>query len=244
MTRAPRLLACLAALATLGLPSAAVAGDSTAVAVNTRDGSDVFRLAFHVNRVMSDTVDEGNAAVAFASCTDCQTVAIAIQLVLVMSDPSVVTPENLALAYNSQCSLCDTLASAYQLVLTTGGPVRFTPEGSRRLAEIHRRLLELRHADLTGFEIQAQVKALTTELEHVVATQLVPAGRASPPQSTGEAPSGGTGTTTTTSTTADGGTSSSTTTVTATTGGAGDGSGTTASTTTTSASVTTTSTGL
>jgi putative peptide zinc metalloprotease protein len=183
MTR-KRLLATtmgLALLLTTGVPPNAAAqpggGDNTAVAVNTKDGSDVFRLAFHVNRVASDTVDSANAAVAFASCSDCQTVAIAIQVVLIMSDPSVVTPENLAIAINQECSECDTLASAYQLVLSTGGPVRLSPEGRRRIAEIRRQLQELRRADLSSAEIQARVKALTAELREVVTTQLVPVGR-------------------------------------------------------------------
>ncbi len=150
---------------------------TTAVAVNTKDGSDVFRLAFHVNRVASDTVDSGNAAVAFASCSDCQTVAIAIQVVLIMSDATEVTPQNLAIAINQECSECDTLASAYQLVLSTGGTVRLTPEGRRRIAEIRRQLLELRRSNLSGAEIQARVKKLTNELREVVITQLVAVGR-------------------------------------------------------------------
>lgn len=152
-------------------------GDNTAVAVNTKDGSDVFRLAFHINRVASDTVDSANAAVAFASCSDCQTVAIAIQVVLIMSDATEVTPENVAIAINQECSECDTLASAYQLVLTTGGPVKLTPEGRRRISEIRRQLRDLRRDDLSGAEIQARVKSLTTELREVVTTQLVPVGR-------------------------------------------------------------------
>ena len=217
MTRTRLLAATLAAtLLWVGVPTtasaeeAAAGADNAAVAVNTKDGSDVFRLAFHVNRVMSDVVDSGNAAVAFASCTDCQTVAIAIQVVLIMSDPAVVTPENLALAVNLECSACDTLASAYQLVLTTGGPVRFTPEGYRRLAEIRRQLLALRHSGLSAAELQARVKELTDQLRQVVLTEMVPAGRAgtAPAQEgtspTGEGPttgsSGGTGSSPSTST--------------------------------------------
>jgi len=189
-------------------------GDNTAVAVNTKDGSDVFRLAFHVDRVASDTVDSTNAAVAFASCSECQTVAIAIQVVLIMSDATEVTPENLAIAVNQECSECDTLASAYQLVLTTGGRVRLTPEGRRRITDIRRQLQELRRSDLSSAEIQAQVKTLTTELRDVVTTQLVPVGRKDDKQKQGttEAPSGPT-----TSTTAvTGGISSSTTSTTST----------------------------
>src|SRR5215210_164304 len=93
-----RLLALLiAAVAALGAASPAMAqggsGDNAAVAVNTKDGSSVFKLAFDIRRTMSDVVDNGNAAVAYASCEECQTIAIAIQIVLVMGDPEIVTPE-------------------------------------------------------------------------------------------------------------------------------------------------------
>jgi putative peptide zinc metalloprotease protein len=107
-------------------------GDNTAVAVNTKDGSNVFRLAFHVDRVASDTVDNVNAAVAFASCSDRQAVAIDIQVVIIMSDVTEVTPENLAIAHQPGVLGVRHADSAYQLVLTTGGPVRLTPEGRRR----------------------------------------------------------------------------------------------------------------
>jgi len=210
-------------------------GDNTAVAVNTKDGSDVFRLAFHVDRVASDTVDSTNAAVAFASCSECQTVAIAIQVVLIMSDATEVTPENLAIAVNQECSECDTLASAYQLVLSTGGPVRLTSEGRRRIAEIRRQLHDLRRGNLSGAEIQARVKTLTTELRDVVTTQLVPVGRQDKQkQGTTGAPSGPT----TSTTAATGGTSSSTTSTTSTSRPATTSSSTTSTTVRTTTSTT------
>ena len=49
-------------------------GDNTAVAVNTRDGSSVYRFSFKILRVSGDVVDNGNAAVAAAS-TDAYEIA-------------------------------------------------------------------------------------------------------------------------------------------------------------------------
>jgi putative peptide zinc metalloprotease protein len=181
-------------------PSAAYAQDSTAVAINLRDGAEIFRLAFKIARVNQDVVDETNAAVAFASCTECETVAIAIQAVLIFSDPSVVAPTNLALAYNLDCSGCETLASAYQWVFTTGGPVHFTAEGNRRIAELRRRLLELLRSDLSIAELQAELDVLMQEFEAILHSELVPAGQASSPPTTGE-PTDTPGSTTTTPTT-------------------------------------------
>jgi putative peptide zinc metalloprotease protein len=158
-------------------------GDTAAVAINTKDGFDVFRLAFAVKRSMTDVVDTTNAAVAFASCTECQTVAVSIQVVLMMNDPSVVTPTNLAIAINQECTLCETLAAAYQVILTTDGPVHFTPEGSRELAAIRRELLELRRAGLSIEEIVARLDELMDRFLRVLSEEIVEAGRPSSPTS-------------------------------------------------------------
>ena len=161
---------------TLSPTPAGAQGDSAAVAVNTHDGMSLFRLMFSVRRTMQEVVDIDNAAVAISSCTDCQTVAVAIQAVLIFSDPAIVTTDNLALALNLECSSCETLASAYQWVMTTGGVVHFTAEGQRALAEIRRQVLELLMSDLSIEEIQAQLDPLMDQMGEVLANELVAAG--------------------------------------------------------------------
>ena len=169
-------------------------GDNPAIAINRTDRASIFRFAFKIRRTMSDVVDETNAAVAFASCEECQTVALAVQVILIFSDPDVVTPTNLALALNYQCTACETLAAAYQFVFTTGGPVHFTAEGNRRIAELRRALRELLKSDLPIAELQPQIDALMDEFREILRTELVAAGKA------GEAPRGGGGGTETTPT--------------------------------------------
>ena len=158
-------------------------GDNTAVAVNTRDGSSVFRISFNILRSSSDTIDNTNAAIAFASCEGCETVAIAWQVVLVSSDPSTVSPENYAIAINFECSDCATLASAYQWALGTDGNVHFTAEGNQAIAEIRQALQELRRSGLSIVEIQAELDLLAEDLERVLAEELVEAG---PPNTVAE----------------------------------------------------------
>lgn len=176
------LLGALAAVA-LGpaLPSPAVAQDSGAVAINTRDGSSIFRLAFNIRRVTDDVVDDTNAAVAYASCAECRAVAISIQVLLVASDPSVVSPENLALAYNQDCTLCNTFASAYQLVLGDGTLLRFTAEGSQSIAQIRRELEALRSQDLSNEELAGQLDAIVDRLRGVLDTELLGVGKPTKP---------------------------------------------------------------
>jgi hypothetical protein len=74
MTR--RLLLLLALLLALLLPLAAPGqaraedggGDNAAVAINTKDGSSLFKFAFSIKKVLGEVVDNTNAAVAYASC--------------------------------------------------------------------------------------------------------------------------------------------------------------------------------
>jgi putative peptide zinc metalloprotease protein len=194
-----RLLTILiAALIAAGLaaasPAPAYADDNAAIAVNTKDGTTVFKVAFAIRHVMSDVVDQTNAAVAYSSCTDCAAVAIAFELVLVAGNPDTVTPTNLAIAINENCDTCVAVAEAYQFVLGTGGIVHFDAEGNRMLADIRRRLRLLKKEDLTIPQLQAILDDMQAQIADVLANHLVPAG---PPRNTaGQAVTTTTGTTT------------------------------------------------
>jgi putative peptide zinc metalloprotease protein len=166
--------------------------DNTAVAVNTKDGAEIFRLAFKIVRANQEIIDQSNAAVAFNSCEECTSIAIAFQIVLIFSDPDVVTSENIALAINWECDACVAFASAYQWLLTTGGPVHFTAEGNLRLAELRQQLRDLLHSDLTLEQLVAELDRIKNEVADILANELAPAGP----------PSDGGGTETETDTTA------------------------------------------
>ena len=178
--RLPALLALLLAALLAAAPPVAAddtpdPDDNVALAVNTEDGASVFRLAFSVRMVANGVVDEDNHAWALASCTDCQTVALAFQVVLVWNDPNVVVPHNQAVAYNDQCVECLTYASATQIVLGFDGPVRFTDEGRRRLAELQRALADLEDGigEMSATELNAAVAAAKQELVSILSEELV-----------------------------------------------------------------------
>src|SRR5438046_1995734 len=200
----------LAALFAFGLatgaPTAASAGDNAAIAVNTKDGTTVFKVAFAIRHVMGDVVDQTNGAVAYDSCNDCAAVAIAFEIVLVDGNPSTVTPTNVAIAFNENCESCVAIAEAYQFVLGTGGLVHFDSEGNRILSEIRRELHSLRKEDLTIEQLQSELDSIATRIGDVLANHLVPVGngknKAQESQTTSTAPE--TTSTTTTPTTTEG----------------------------------------
>jgi putative peptide zinc metalloprotease protein len=150
---------------------------NAAVAVNTKDGSTVFDVAFAIRRVMGPVVEETNIAYAYASCTQCSAVAIAFEIVLVQGPVTTFTPQNAAVAINDQCTLCTTVAQAYQFVKTTDGAVEFDKFGMRVLRDIRHEIKELKHEDLTPQEIKARLDEMRDRVIDVLENHLVPVGK-------------------------------------------------------------------
>jgi putative peptide zinc metalloprotease protein len=96
-------------------------GDNQALAVNTTDGSVKYDVSFSLVWADGSTALNKNEAYAFASCTDCRTVAVAFQVVLLAGQVDVVVPQNLSGAVNYACVRCVTEALATQLVVTVPG---------------------------------------------------------------------------------------------------------------------------
>jgi putative peptide zinc metalloprotease protein len=189
-TMSRRLLAVAVAVILAGGVSAArpapAAADNAAIAVNTKEGTTVFKVAFAIRHIMSDVVTESNGAVAYNSCTDCAAVAIAFEIVLVEGSPSVVSPTNIAIAINENCTACVAVAEAYQFVLGTGGVVHFDAEGNRILAQIRQELHSLKKEDLTIEQLQAMLDDIAARIADVLSNHLVSVGPAqqAPQQST------------------------------------------------------------
>jgi hypothetical protein len=175
------LLALLALM--LGLPGVAQAGgdddggnsgNTSAVAINKKNGSALFKFAFAIRRVMGDVVDNQNAAVAFSSCESCRTTAIAIQIVFVVGSPSTVTPTNVALAVNENCTACQSFATAFQFVVgVSDASVGFTKAGKLELKQILLEFRALKRENYTLEEFHARTQALAQRLRTLLKTQLV-----------------------------------------------------------------------
>ena len=147
-----------------------------AVATNTKNGSEVYSLRLKIVQTNDPVVDAQNVAIAYASCTDCTTVAISIEAVLVYSDyVTDVTPVNLAVAINDGCTSCQTVASAYQSVTQVDNRVRLTKAGKERIAELRKELRSIRHRHLSPDEIRAEAGRIANEFFQVLKTEVVPA---------------------------------------------------------------------
>jgi hypothetical protein len=100
-----------------------------------------------LNRISANTVQPRNEALAWARCTDCSTISVALQMNLVPKGATTISPVNKAIAYNYQCTRCRTFAVAYQYVHQVDNP-REVPENVRRLVnEMNREIREISSSD-------------------------------------------------------------------------------------------------
>ncbi|HWB72598.1 MAG TPA: hypothetical protein VG452_10285 [Egibacteraceae bacterium] len=150
--------------------------DHVVMVLNYRDGMARSLSGVAVSPTASEVVDNENLAHAESRCSDCRTVAIAAQAVLITRDSSVVQPKNVAVAVNENCLRCETAALAYQYVVTTGGPVHLSAEGQQEIRRIRDELADLAASPLPFPDLEAQADGLYEQLRSVIDAELVRAG--------------------------------------------------------------------
>jgi putative peptide zinc metalloprotease protein len=107
---------------------------------NQKDGKRRMRASIQLNRIPGPSVAPANLALAQASCTGCQTIAIALQIDLISTSAGHVTPQNAAVAVNYACSGCVTIAVALQYVISVDDPTQVPPEVNDLINEMEREL--------------------------------------------------------------------------------------------------------
>jgi putative peptide zinc metalloprotease protein len=119
-------------------------GPSNRVTVhNEENGRFRTRASLDYAAVKGPSVAPENFATAEATCTDCQTIAIAGQIVIYERGASSVTPRNIAKAVNTRCTRCVTIALAYQYLIPVDD-VDNAPDNARRLVrEMDREFKEI-----------------------------------------------------------------------------------------------------
>ena len=143
-------------------------GDNQAAAYNTTDGAMMYDVAFALVWATGDDVRNVNEAHAYASCSNCVTVAVAFQVVLIMDNAHVAVPQNLSVAANYDCYQCITAAIASQLVLS----VEDAPGDEQQLAisDVWGRLTEFGRT-ITAYslaEISTQLDAFKAEISAIL----------------------------------------------------------------------------
>jgi putative peptide zinc metalloprotease protein len=84
---------------------------------NPQDKRFMARASVKMYRIHGVDIRPYNLALAQAQCTDCQTIAVAVQVVFYQRGATNIQPENIAIASNFRCNHCVTIAKAIQYVI-------------------------------------------------------------------------------------------------------------------------------
>lgn len=124
-----------------------------------------------------DNLQSQNVASAYShDCTDCRTVAVAVQAVLVTGNPSTAEPKNVAVALNERCVRCSTFAFAYQYVVSTNGPVHLDDRARADLRRVRHEIWDTAHSDLAPPDMDARLHELSAEFKSDVDAGIARAG--------------------------------------------------------------------
>ncbi|MCA1845143.1 MAG: hypothetical protein LC792_18510 [Actinobacteria bacterium] len=176
-----RLSAFVAIVAAVVLASPPLAGAEAqhnhVTVVNATDG----RVAATGRAVLTHdhgpTVGDENTALARASCTDCRTVAVAVQVVAVEGDVTEFRPLNAAVAVNEECVRCQTYAYARQEVLAVDGDFSLSDSGRDEVQRLEDQIDRLAGSDEPFLEMGADLDRLVVQLREVVRGEIEKAGR-------------------------------------------------------------------
>jgi putative peptide zinc metalloprotease protein len=156
-------------------PLAPGEGDNQALAVNTKDGTIQYDVAFALVWVDDDSPAlNTNESYAFASCNNCAAVSVGFQIVLVTGDNHVAAPQNISAAVNYDCVNCLSYALATQLFLTLDGPL--SDAGMQKIAELWQKIAEYgQHiAEVPLSEIQGALSDYEAQIIAVIEAEQGP----------------------------------------------------------------------
>jgi putative peptide zinc metalloprotease protein len=147
-------------------PDSGQGGDAKNIVMvqNRVDGRLTAGGEIQLNRVPGPTAGPVNMASAYSSCTDCQTLAVAMQIDLISRTATSITPQNAATAVNAGCSRCYTVARALQYVLQVDDPTEVPPDVTRLIQAMDRELTAIqtdRTVDLN--QAEARINAVIAQ---------------------------------------------------------------------------------
>jgi hypothetical protein len=172
------LLAALAATAGALAPSAGAEDtwtgpDQVIWAQTTGAGSSDLLSGVQVGSYKGDELRSANVARADSTdCTDCRTVAVAVQAVLVKGSPHTSAPTNAALAINENCVSCTTYAFAYQYVVSTDDRVILTRRGRRQVDALREKIDNAAHSDLALDDLNVRLRELAHDFRVAIDADL------------------------------------------------------------------------
>ncbi len=155
------------------LPAPPGPGGTQALAVGTRNGGVTYDIAYALVTVRNGApVTNTNSAYALADCTACTTVAVSVQVILVVGQSNDIAPIDAAGALNYHCPACVTTAIADQIVVTLSARPSAT-----LLRELNADLSQLNALpELGASGTPAAVSSQVATIQQEIQTQLAASG--------------------------------------------------------------------
>jgi len=148
---------------------------------NATTGASMARAKTSVAHDPGPTVANTNQAYAHATCTDCRTVAVAVQVVLVEGPTTDFRPTNVALALNENCLRCATFAFARQEVLSPGRHIEISEHAESAIKTIQAQISHVASSSETFDVMTTDLDNLTQQLVAVVQGEVQRTGATAAP---------------------------------------------------------------
>lgn len=124
--------------------------------------------------VNSPTAAPTNLALAYGSCTQCDTFAVALQVNLIGPNASTIAPQNAASAVNYMCTRCTTIAVAYQYNIQVSDPSQTPPRVHQLVAAMDQEIHNLPSGSLADAPAaESRIVAVINQFQDLAAYLIV-----------------------------------------------------------------------
>lgn len=165
----PTPTASIGAASASDLPAANAGGKNVVQVINRSDGA--FRVdgKVQLNRIPAPNAGPVNLALAYSECTNCQTLALALQINLISTHTNNVQPQNAATAVNVQCSGCLTVAHAIQYNISVDDPTSVPPSVNQLIARMKAELANIKTSSGSVADAESRFDAVITQFKDLAA---------------------------------------------------------------------------
>jgi putative peptide zinc metalloprotease protein len=145
-----------------GFPAAG-GGNNIVQVINHADGH--FRMdgKVKVNQIPGPNAGPKNVAFAYSSCTDCQTMAVALEINLIGTNARNIQPLNEAVAVNYRCTRCVTYARAIQYDIQVDDPNQVRSDVRDLTRQMDAALKHIKSSHETFLQALDEVNAVVAE---------------------------------------------------------------------------------
>ena len=147
-----------------GFPAAG-GGNNIVQVINHADGH--FRVDGNVklNQIPGPNAGPKNVAFAYSSCTDCQTMAVALEINLISTSARNIQPLNQAVAVNYRCTSCVTYARAIQYDIQVDDPHQVRSDVRDLMQQMDATLKHIKSSHETFLQALNDVNAVIAEFK-------------------------------------------------------------------------------